>query len=309
MLKTLPFNALRTLEAVVRLRGFQRAADELNVTQSAVSQHIRQLEDWLGEQLVVRQSPQIAPTDHGAQLAVAVRDGFGAIEAICDRLRNRRTPARRGLLLGAPPGFAFLWLLPRLLRFDDQHPDMPVSLSTDPKSLDPGSSDADALIAYSAGGFPDMHAEKLMSETMAPVCAPALAAQITDVSGLGQQVILHDMLSVADHTSTWDFWAREVNLPLPHLPKVRKYGQANLVIQAAINGAGVAMGRGPLVADAIAQGTLVYPFADKATSQLSYWFVCRHEALKSPSVQAFRAWIHAEASAPPLITPHAPPQA
>ena len=88
MLKTLPFNALRTLESVVRLRGFGRAADELNISQSAVSQHIKQLEEWLGHQLIIRKNPTIIPTEDGIQLANAARDGFGMVETMCDTLRN-----------------------------------------------------------------------------------------------------------------------------------------------------------------------------------------------------------------------------
>jgi LysR family glycine cleavage system transcriptional activator len=184
MLKTLPYSALRTLESVVRLRGFGRAAEEMNVTQSAVSQHIKLLEDWLGHRLLIRQNPHTHPTENGARLAAAVRDSFTSIELICDEMRESPKLRRSGVLVAAPPGFAFVWLLPRLIQFDEQNPDVPFSLSTDPKSLDPAKSEADALIVYSAGGFPGMHAERIMAETMSPVCTPKLervsAIQIQD---------------------------------------------------------------------------------------------------------------------------------
>jgi LysR family glycine cleavage system transcriptional activator len=295
MLRTLPYTALRTLESVVRLRGFSRAADELNVTQSAVSQHVKHLEGWLGRQLVIRQSPQIVPTEDGELLARTIRDGFFAIEALCDELRNAKQTRAAGLLVAAPPGFAFVWLLPRLLHFDEVNPDMPVSLSTDPKSQDPDASAADVIISYGTGNFPSLHAEKLMSERMSPVCSPKLAQALKTPADLANHVILQDTFDGHEHRSMWDFWAKEVQVTLPHFKQARKYGQANMVIQAAINGQGVAMGRGPLVQDAIAAGTLVYPFAQAAQSQLSYWFVCEHDALRSKSVQAFRSWVHAQA--------------
>lgn len=298
MLKTLPYNALRTLEAVVRLRGFGRAADELNVTQSAVSQQIKQLEDWLGHQLVIRKSPQIVPTETGERLAGTIRDGFGSVSLVCDTLRDAKKIRSPNVLVSTPPGFAFVWLLPRLLNFDERHPDISVSLSTDPKSQVSASSDADIIISYSAGGFPGMHAEKLMSETMSPVCAPTLAHNIKSVSDLAQHVILQDTVDAPFYRSLWDFWAKETQNSLPHFPYTRQYGQANMVIQAAINGSGVAMGRSPLVMDAIKAGTLVYPFADTAQSQFSYWFVCQHDALKSQSVKAFRSWIQEVAASP-----------
>lgn len=296
MLKTLPFNALRTLEAVVRLRGFGRAADELNVTQSAVSQHVRQLEDWLGVQLLIRRGRQTLPTEAGERLAHNIREGFGMVETQCEELRGTAKPDSTGILVGSPPGFAFLWLLPRLLNFDDTNPDVSVSLSTDPQSRDPHLNEADVFICYSAGGFPGMHAEQLMTEKMAPVCAPKVAASLKTVDDLAAQTILQDNLEAKEIASNWDFWAKECGVSLPRFQKIRTYGQANLVVQAAAQGLGVAMGRGPLVADAIAEGTLVYPFPHTAQSQFAYWFVCSHDALTSKPVQAFRKWLHQTAS-------------
>lgn len=296
MLKTLPYSALRTLEAVVRLQGFGRAAEELNVTQSAVSQHVKQLEAWLGHQLLVRQNRRTHPTPHGERLAHAIRDGFGRVEAICDELRDTKITKRSGLLVAAPPGFAYTWLLPRLLLFDGDHPDIPISLSTDPVSLDPASSEADIVISYTAGGFPNMHATQLMSEMMAPVCTAQIAASLTKVSDLSQHMILLDTLTSPTHRSNWDFWAQETGVSLPHFPRTRSFSQANMVIQAAESGAGIAMGRSPLIEDALRRGTLVHPFPQLAQSQFSYWFVCRHDALKSRTIQAFRTWITAQAS-------------
>ncbi len=297
MLKTLPFNALRTLESVVRLRGFGRAAEELNVTQSAVSQHVKMLEDWLGHRLLIRRSRQTTPTEAGERLASATRDGFGAIELLCDDLRGSRKPYQNGILVGSPPGFAFLWLLPRLLGFDDQYPNISVSLSTDPHSRKPTTGEADIFISYSTGGFPSMHAERLMVETMSPVCAPKLAAELNDINDLRDTTILQDNLESDESLSHWDYWARECGVSLPRFQSTRKYGQANLVVQAAIQGLGVAMGRSALIADAIAEGKLVHPFPKVARSQFSYWFVCGHEALKSEPIQAFRAWLSDEAAA------------
>ncbi|PUB15658.1 LysR substrate-binding domain-containing protein [Yoonia sediminilitoris] len=292
MLKTLPFSALRTLEAVVRLRGFGRAADELNVTQSAVSQQIKQLESWIGTRLLIRRSRQTLPTEAGERLAQATREGVGLITAVCDDLRGAAQEDSKRILVGSPPGFAFLWLLPRLLHFDDQNPQTLVSLSTDPQARDPYSGDADLFISYSAGGFPGLHAELLMTETMSPVCAPQVAQSLTSLDDLANQVILQDQLDSPDFVSNWAYWANESGLALPHFSRTRQYGQANLVVQAAIQGLGIAMGRGPLVADAIAKGKLVHPFPEFVQSQFSYWFVCDHAALKSQKVDVFRSWLH-----------------
>ncbi|MEP4198378.1 MAG: LysR substrate-binding domain-containing protein [Aliishimia sp.] len=296
MLKTLPFNALRTLEAVVRLRSFRRAADELNVTQSAVSQQVKQLEGWLGVRLLLRRNRQTSPTEAGERLASVTRDGFGKVEELCEDLRGSQKARNDGVLVGSPPGFAFLWMLPRLLNFDDSNPNIQVSLSTDPQSQDPMLGEADVVISYSSGGFPGLHAEQLMTETMSPVCTPQIAETLKVPDDLAKHAVLRDHLASIDATSTWDFWSKECGITLPRFQRSRTYGQANLVVQAAVQGLGIAMGRSPLVYDAIEAETLIYPFPEFAHSQFSYWFVCEHEALKSPAVQAFRSWLQLEAA-------------
>ena len=107
-MKNLPFTALRTLESVVRLHGFGRAAEELNVTQSAVSQQIRALEDWMGHKLLFRGTGKTTPTDVGLRVAAAVLQGFGVVETVCDDLRDRRMDPKRGLALASPPGFGYI---------------------------------------------------------------------------------------------------------------------------------------------------------------------------------------------------------
>ncbi len=294
MLKTLPFGALRTLEAVVRLRGFSRAAEELNVTQSAVSQHVKQLEDWLGTRLLVRRGRSVEPTMAGERLAHATRESFGSLARICDDMREVSQTSPKGLLVASPPGFAFLWLLPRLLRFAEQFPDHPVSLSTDPQSLDMLSTEADAVIGYGKGQAGAFHAEHLMSERMAPVCSPDIAKTLNSVEDLKDHVVLFDHLQDGSATSNWDFWAREAGLALPRLTRTRTLGQANLVIQAAIDGHGVAMGRSPLVEDAIAKGQLVQPFPQSVDSPFGYWFLCQQSALQKKPIMRFLEWLRTE---------------
>ena len=296
MLKTLPYNALRTLESVVRLRGFGRAAEELNVTQSAVSQHVKSLEEWLGHKLLNRKHQLTEPTEAGERLAEAVREGFGNVEAICDSLRDVRRARSSGLRVAAPPGFAYLWLLPRLLTFDDLHPDTPVSISTDQYARDHLLGDADVTIAYSAGGFPHLHAERLLHETLAPVCAPDIATTLREPADLAGQVMLEDVPDSPEDPSNWVVWAREAGVKLPQFSRKRRFGQANLVVQAAVNGLGVAMGRSTLVEALVDEGKLVQPFPENVRSQYAYWFVCRHDALARRNVRAFRDWLQSSVS-------------
>lgn len=295
MLKLLPFGALRTLEAVVRLRGFSRAAEELNVTQSAVSQHVKQLEDWLGLPLLFRRGRTVAPTEAGAQLAAATQDSFGNLSALCEDLRRQTHASSKGIVVASPPGFAFLWLLPRLLKFAEQHPDYTVDLSTDPQSRKISTTDADIVIDYGTGDAPGLHAEHLMDEQMTPVCAPDVGARITRLEDLAHEVILRDRPDAGITESNWDIWARAAGLGPQAFKTMRTFGQANLVIQAAIDGHGWAMGRTPLVADALAAGKLVQPFDIYVDAPSSYWLICHHETLGQEPVTQFLEWLRSEA--------------
>ena len=294
MLKTLPFGALRTLEAVVRLRGFSRAAEELNVTQSAVSQHVKQLEEWLGTPLLVRRGRDVTPTEAGEHLAEATRDSFGTLAEVCDTVRSAGRKKPKGVLVASPPGFAFLWLLPRLLKFAELYPDTPVNLSTDPHSRGVLATEADVVIDYSAGHAPGVHVEHLMAEDLSPVCAPELAARVTSVEDLAARVILLDRLDDGSTLSHWELWARAAGVSLPAFIQTRTFGQANLVIQAAIDGLGIAMGRSPLVQDAIDAGKLVRPFEAHVDAPFGYWLLCRHDALHQDPVTRFVDWVRAE---------------
>ena len=300
---SLPYTALRAFEAVVRQRGFGRAAEELGVTQSAVSQHVKSLEDWTGRRLLNRGPRETMPTAEGQMLADAVIDGLGRIEGACEQLRK---PGRGGTTLdiACPPGFAINWLFPRLLHFDQAHPDIPVSIATHFGAVDFGAGGIDAAIQYGPGGFSGLHAEPLMGEAVFPVCSPGLLASgppLASVEDLARHTVLVDDLSQnAGTPPTWGFWAAAAGVTLPRAARVRRFGQSNLVIEAAKQGLGVALGRGPLVIDALAAGDLVRPFAADARSEYSYWLVCPKRAVDSAPLIAFRNWIMEAATGPDL---------
>lgn len=301
----LPFGALRTFESVARLRGFGRAAEELGVTQSAVSQQVKSLEEWLGCRLLTRGAGRATPTEEGARLAQGVASGFGTVAALCHELRASRT-ASPVIGLSCLPGFAVNWLFPRLIHFDQRHPDIQISIMTTAALADFGREDTDIAIRYGLGGYTGLHVEKLMSERVFPVCAPGLLERLplTRVEDFARHTLLYDDVADSGGTPpTWDYWAREVGITLPRPARTRRFGQSNMVVQAAISGFGVALGREPLVIDALTEGRLVRPFEQMITSQFSYWIVCPVEALTSPRMSAIRAWLHDEAARQPPVTP------
>ena len=301
MIVNLPYSALRAFEAVVRHSGFSPAATELGVSQSAVSQHVRSLEEWLGRDLLVRGARQSRPTREGEQLALAISEGLGRISDVCTQLRDK-TRNDRTIVISCLPGFAFNWLFPRLLHFDLAHPDLSISIATDTGQNPFSGADADIGIRYGLGDYAGYQVDLLMSERLFPVCAPALLPSLRGVESLAQHTLLVDEnLHHGAASPTWDFWARQCGVTLPAPLRTRQLGQSNMVVQAAIEGLGVALGREPLVIDTLCDGRLVRPFPEMTQSPLSYWLVRPHETKDSPKVIEFLNWIRAEVASQPDI--------
>ncbi|MGB3538741.1 MAG: LysR substrate-binding domain-containing protein [Mesorhizobium sp.] len=306
MLPNLPFLALRAFEAVVRLRGFARAAEELGVTQSSVSQHVKVVEEWIGRKLLVRGPRDTVATKEGKLLATAIATGIGQIGDLCDKMRHKGG-ADPAITVSCLPGFAVNWLFPRLIRFDQLHADTPVSISTDASPLGFATGQSDLAILYGMGNYPGLHVERLMDERLFPVCAPSLLAEgppLAELADLARHTLLMDELAdVGGTPPTWAFWAEETGQTLPKPARVRQFGQTNMVVQAAVQGLGVALGREPLVMDALANGSLVQPLQGVALSQYSYWLVCPKVAIKSGRLRRFRDWLVSEARGQELPAP------
>ncbi|WP_226781491.1 LysR substrate-binding domain-containing protein [Oceaniglobus trochenteri] len=304
MILNLPFGALRAFEAVVRCNGFSAAASELGVSQSAVSQHVKALEEWLGQELLTRRARRTLPTREGEQLARAISEGLGRISEVCADLRDRRR-ADDTIVISCLPGFAFTWLFPRLVRFDLAHPDITISISTDRGAAPMAAGEADLAIRYGFGHHPGLHVERLIEERLFPVCCPSL---LTRGSGadietfLAKNRLLHDVLAdFGISQPSWDYWAQECGVSLHNRLPPRRFGQSNMVIQAAIEGLGVALGREPLVIDALCDGRLVRPFDQIAASPLSYWLVCPPHAPEVPKIRMFMDWLRHEVATQPRL--------
>lgn len=304
MILNLPYSALRAFEAVVRQGGFSAAADELGVSQSAVSQHVKALEEWLGQDLLVRGARGSSPTREGEELAQAIAAGLGRISEVCARLRDR-TRADKTIVISCLPGFAFTWLFPRLLRFDLAHPDLSISIATDTGATPFSAVEADIGIRYGLGQHPEFQVDLLMNERIFPVCAPALMQgphPLRRIADLSHHTLLqNETLTFGAKNPTWSYWAQATGVTLPADIRSRRFGQANLVTQAAIEGVGVALGREPLVIDALCDGRLVRPLPQIADSPLSYWLVRRRGGEDSPKIREFLTWIKSEADSQPDI--------
>ncbi|AFT90203.1 transcriptional regulator GcvA [Paraburkholderia phenoliruptrix] len=294
-------NALRAFEASARHQSFSAAALELNVTPAAVGQLVRSLEEWLGVPLFHRGSggrARLVPTDVALRALPDIRDGFDRLNLGFARLKEGS--AVGVLTVTVSPAFAAKWLLPRIDRFQSAWPETDVRLDTSLKLMDFATQGIDIGVRYGAGNWPGLEAEKLMDEEVFPVCSPAFLDKHrrlrgpADLAGL----TLIDDLSVDRQIGfvTWDAWLESVGKKTIAARSGLKINNSAAVLQAAIDGRGVALARSVLVRDDLAAGRLVRLFPDIVRpSVLAYYVVYRKECAALPRLVAFRDWLLGEA--------------
>ncbi len=292
-----PIAALRAFEAAARLKSFTLAAEELGLTQSAISHQVHGLEDHLGFELFHREPRRIVLTVKGEALAVSVREGLGIVARTIRELTRADTGPR--LVVSTLAGFAVKWLFPRLIRFDELHPQIELEIATSGQMADFSANEADVAIRYGLGHYPGLHVEKILGEEMFPVCAPKLMQgpkALRKPADLARVPLLHDdILRLGGREPSWATWLDAAGVTGIDLAKGRRFGQSNMSIQGAIEGLGVALGRGPLVIDDLKAGRLVKPFDISVPSGYDYYFVCPARMLDKPKIAAFRKWLLDEA--------------
>ena len=291
-----PLNALRTFEAAARHLSFTRAADELHVTQAAVSHQIKALEDWLGVPLFRRMNRRLLLTEDGQRYLVSVRAAFDELTAGTQRLLAGE---RQGVLtVSVIPSFAARWLVPRLGRFRDAHPEIDLRLAATLQNVDFTRDDVDVGIRYGAGRYPGLHVTFLMQESYFPVCAPALLDgryPLKEPGDLCHHTLLHDEHAPGQPNPEWRHWLKEAGAVEVRWDRGPVFGDASMMIQAAVAGQGVALGRNTLVVDDLAAGRLVRPFELSLPSNYAYWIVCPEHYADRPKIVAFREWLLREA--------------
>ncbi|MGE0006625.1 MAG: transcriptional regulator GcvA [Parvibaculaceae bacterium] len=287
-------NGIRAFEAAARHLSFTRAAEELSVTQAAVSQQIKALENRLNVMLFRRVNNQLFLTDAGQAWLPKLMRAFDLLESGIEGLRAYDNGGT--LTCRVPSSFSVQWLAPRLARFHVSHPAVDIRLLAMGWTDKSGEQDADIQVQNGAGMWPDVECLLLMRERVFPVCSPALLERpggIPTIESLERQTLLH----VSGYRESWERWfAAAGQSGLPVKPGLH-FDQSVTAIHAAINGFGVALGRSALVAGEIAAGRLVPLFNIKLTAEDAYWITYRKERAKRPNVQAFRDWLLAEAAA------------
>lgn len=290
-------NGLRAFEAAARHLSFTNAAQELNVTQTAISHQIRRLEEELGIRLFIRQNRSLTLTPQAAEYLPGIRAAFQDLRAATDRLL--RNGNDRVLTISTLTSFAVKWLLPRLAPFQEKHPEIDVRITTSTELVDFRNGNVHAAIRYGQGQWPGLRSDWLMAEDLFPVCSPKLMTgerALRQPEDLARTTLLHTATTRDD----WRLWLTAAGLPvqISQNPGLT-FDLAFMTVQAAIDGLGVAMGHTAYVADDVAKGRLVVPF-DITMPSAGYYFVMPQDRPETPSIAAFHEWLVATAKARPV---------
>ncbi len=285
-------NALRAFEAGARHLSFTKAAEELNVTQAAISHQVKALEADLGVALFRRFTRRLELTPAGRRLLPPLGEAFGRIGGAVEELR--RGDAARPLTVSLLPGFAGKWLVPRLSRFHAAHPEIDLRLHHTADVADFERDEADLAVRWGGGGWRGVESEFLKLEIMTPVCSPRLLEgekPLRRPEDLRHHTLLHDY----DH-DYWGAWLNAMGIEGVEVRRGPVFDDENVVVEAAIDGQGVALGDIHLLDRDLASGRLVQPFDLSLPSDYAYYIVYPPGALERPKVRAFRDFLLAEAA-------------
>ncbi len=290
-----PLDALRAFDAAARHMSFARAADELHVTPAALSWRIRQLETELGVPLFRRLNRAVELTEAGRALVPGLARGFEAFREAHRAVA--RLSESRPLSLTAGPALTSKWLAPRLFRFADLHPEIELRFVASLRTLDFERDEIDCALRLSAQADPALFSRELWRETMLPVCTPERAARLRNPADLAGQTLLHDdSIARIPGGPGWPEWLRAAGLDAPGDRGLR-FSTFDHAVDAAVENAGVLLGRTFLCARELAAGRLVAPFGPVLPLPGAYRFVCPKGAERTPRIAALLAWLEAEAEA------------
>lgn len=297
--RPLTLAGLRGFASAARHLSFTRAAEELHLSQPALSRQIQTLEDELGVPLFVRTTRRIALTLAGEALARAVQAGLKTIDECVERLRA--VDARQTISVTTFASFASLWLIPRLARFADAYPKVDVNCIATDRLVDLDNDNIDIALRCSSMPIAASDGEYLFDEFLAPACSPALldaGPALETPADLRHFTLLSN--EVATETRfpwlSWERWFEAQQVPLAARSQLR-FTNHDQVIQAALAGQGVVLARGALTAELIAAGRLALPLGAMTPTTFRYYVVTGSRARQRPEVGAFVDWVRAEAAA------------
>lgn len=292
MLKRLPpLNSLKAFESAARHLSFTKAADELFVTQAAVSHQIKSLESFLSMKLFHRKNRSLLLTEEGQSYFHDLRDIFVHLQEATQRLVTIGT--KGAITIATPPSFASQWLVPRLHQFSAQHSDIDVrikAVDADEGFLDDS---VDIAVFYGRGSWSGLASTKLLSEYLTPMCSPRLLERgkpLGSLEDLSQHTLLHDNTRIA-----WKNWLSAFGIKNINVNQGPIFSHTMLVLQAACIGQGVALSDTVLAKPEIESGRLICPFNEKIESKLSHYLVCKESQVEQSKIKVFSEWMLSQA--------------
>ena len=291
---------LRAFAAVARVLNFRAAAEELSVTQSAISRQIQALEEEIGVALFRRHTRAVELTGAGAQLLHAAQPSLERIDAAVRQIRH--SAGRRSVAITTWASFASMWLIPRLEAFQREHPDIDIRIDASDAMVDLDTADIDLALRYAAPGAAPAKAERLFGEQLAVVASPWLlksGQRVEQPADLSAFTLIEASDDYSHLHMDWLSWQRWIGEHHPKRFEPRRwlyFNYANQIGQAALTGQGVALARMPLVADSLASGDLVELLPHtRLDTPLAYWLLIGQHAKDRPEVVAFCAWLRVQA--------------
>jgi DNA-binding transcriptional LysR family regulator len=293
-----PLDLLEAFEAAARHLSFTRAADELSLTQSAVSRQIAALEDRLGVPLFHRLHRALRLTEAGVQLHVTASAVLQQLHGVTEQLRQ--VQRQKTVVVTTTPGFAGLWLIPRLSEFTASHADVDVRISAGLNLVNLDRDGVDLAVRYCATATAGPQAVKLFGEVMTPVCSPVLRKAPAKPLKRPEDLRHHTLLHTDSHGNAafpdWSLWMRAMRIE--HLKPAGSlhFSDYDQMMNAAVRGQGVALGRIPLINRLIKERKLVAPFGQSLGSPMGYHLMRSAASTRKPEVDDFAAWLLGEAA-------------
>ena len=282
-----PLNALRAFDASARQLSFTRAVEELFVTQAAISHQIKALEEYLGLKLFMRKNRSLLLTEEGQSYYLDIKDIFNSLNDATEKLLARGT--KGSITVSLQPSFAIQWLVPRLQAFNIRHPDIDVRIKAVDQRDNSLTEDVDVAIYHGRGQWLNLHADKLHTEYLIPVCSPLLLngkKPLNTVNDLTQHSLLHDA-----SRRDWKRWFKQVGVKGVNVNHGPIFSHSAMVLQAAIHGQGIALANSVLAKPDIDSGRLICPFNDVLVSKNSFYTVCRENQMEIGKIASFRQWM------------------
>jgi LysR family glycine cleavage system transcriptional activator len=284
-------NNLRAFEAAARHESFTRAAEELCVTQGAVSQQVKALEEGFGIKLFNRERQRLVITEAGRDYLNVVRDALDRIAVGTERLLQRQNAGV--LTVSTSPDFAAKWLVHRLGHFAETHSGIDLRVSATMHHVDFAREEVDLAVRHGDGNWPGLDTYQLSEEQLFAVCSPKLLGRRRP--GKPADIAKFPLIHLDDRAD-WTRWLRAARVDQGDATHGPVLNRASMVIDAAINGQGIALARTTLAAWDIINGRLVRPFPNSLPLAKTYWIVCPKATSNLPKIVTFRNWLLAEAA-------------